>query len=61
MNRYLLKIKDSEYTIPSQNIVAFALIKAIDLKVTNIPLKTEEQAVKFLESLGIEISEVQND
>lgn len=59
MNKYLIKIKNSEFTIPKENIVMLALMKAIELKVNGIPLKTEEQAVVFLESLGMEISEVE--
>ena len=59
MSKYLIKIKDSEFTIPKENIVMLALMKAIELKVNGIPLKTEEQAVAFLESLGMEISEVE--
>lgn len=58
MSKYLIKIKNSEFTIPKENIVMLALMKAIELKVNGIPLKTEEQAVAFLESLGMEISEV---
>ena len=57
MSKYLIKIKNSEFTIPKENIVMLALMKAIELKVNGIPLKTEEQAVAFLESLGMEISE----
>ena len=59
MSKYLIKIKNSEFTIPKENIVMLALMKAIELKVNGIPLKTEEQAVAFLESLGMEISEVE--
>ena len=55
---YLIKVKESEYTIPKENIVMLALMKAMDLKVNGIPLKTEEQAIAYLESLGMEISEV---
>lgn len=61
MDRYLIKINDSEHTIPKENIVALALVKALDLRITGVPLKSEEQAVRFLESLGMEISEVTND
>lgn len=57
MGRYLIKIKNSEFTIPKENIVMLALMKAIDNKVSGIPLKTNEQAIGFLESLGMEISE----
>ena len=57
MDRYLIKIKNSEFTIPKENIVMLALMKAIDNKVSGIPLKTNEQAIDFLESLGMEISE----
>ena len=60
MSKYLIKINDSEHTIPKENIVALALVKAMDLKVNGIPLKTEDQAIAFLESLGVEISEVEN-
>lgn len=61
MSKYLIKIKNSEFTIPKENIVMLALMKAMDLKVNGIPLKTEEQAIAFLESLGMEISEASDE
>lgn len=58
---YLIKVKENEYTIPKENIVMLALMKAMDLKVNGIPLTTEEQAIAYLESIGMEVSEVTND
>lgn len=55
---YLIKVKENEYTIPKENIVMLALLKAMDLKVNGIPIKNQEQAIAFLESIGMEVSEV---
>ena len=51
---YKLKLKNTIYTIPKQNIRFLAMTKAQDLN-KNICLDTNEQAVEFLESLGIEV------
>ena len=54
---YKLTIKNGEmFTIPKQNLRFLAISKAIDLK-QNIELKTEEQAIDFLNKLGIEVEE----
>lgn len=52
--KYKLIIKGSVFTIPKQNIRFLAMTKAQDLN-KNICLDTNEQAVEFLESLGIEV------
>lgn len=57
MDRYLIKIKNSEWTIPKENIVMLALVKAMDMKVQGIPIKNQEQAISFLESIGAEVSD----
>jgi hypothetical protein len=57
MDRYLIKIKDSEFTIPKENIVMLALVKAMDMKVQGVPIKNQEQAISFLASIGAEVSD----
>lgn len=54
---YILKVKDTEYTIPKKNIRLLAMTKAMDAK-ADVELRTDEQAIAYLESLGIEIKEV---
>jgi hypothetical protein len=51
-----VKIKNSkqEYTIPRENLIGLAMIKAMDMK-KNIPLKTEKDALDFFESIGVTI------
>lgn len=51
---YKLKLKNTTYTIPKQNLRLLTMVKAQDLN-KNICLDTNEQAVEFLESLGIEV------
>lgn len=51
---YKLTVKDSVYTIPKGNIRYLAMTKAMDLK-ANVELNTEEQAISYLESIGIKI------
>ena len=40
-----------------ENIVMLALVKAMDMKVQGIPIKNQEQAISFLESIGAEVSD----
>lgn len=54
---YKLKVKDSIYTIPKENIRLLAMTKAMDLK-ANPNLSIDEKAIAYLESIGIEVSEV---
>ena len=60
MEKYLITVGSSEFTIPKDNLMMFAWLKSNELPI-NIPLKTEQQAINFLARLGIEISEVNND
>ena len=55
---YKLKVKDSIFTIPKKNIILLAMTKMFDLK-KKVDLTTEEKAIAFLESIGIEVTEVQ--
>lgn len=55
---YLIKIKNSKYTIPKENLILLARVKAIDLN-KDFNINTNEDAIKFFESIGVEISEVQ--
>lgn len=54
---YRLKVKDSIFTIPKENIRFLAMTKMFDLK-KKVDLTTEEKAVAFLESIGIEVEEI---
>ena len=54
--QYQIKVKGSIYTIPKENIQMLAMTKAMDLK-ADVELRTDEQAIKYLESLGIEVTE----
>lgn len=51
---YKLTVKDSVFTIPKGNIRYLAMTKAMDLK-ANVELNTEEQAINYLESIGIKV------
>lgn len=58
--KYLIKIKNSEYILPKENLILFAKVKAIDLdKYFNI--NTNEEAIKFFKSIDVEVSEVENE
>ena len=51
---YRLFVKDKKFTIPKQNIRLLAMIKAKDLELYP-ELNTDEQAIEFLKTLGIEV------
>ena len=51
---YTLFVKDKKFTIPKQNLRLLAMIKAKDLNLKP-ELKTDEQAIEFLKTLGIEV------
>lgn len=53
---FTLKVKDEIFTIPKQNLRFLAIGKALDLKV-KVKLNTDEDAIKFLNQLGIEVLE----
>ena len=54
---YKLKVKDSVYTIPKQNIKAFALYQAIARGITHGDICDEVTAIKYLSSIGFEVSD----
>ena len=53
-----IKVKDSVYTIPKENIKALALSKALDMGITHGNIHDDESAIDFLISIGMEISEI---
>lgn len=53
---YLLKVKDSSFTIPKTNIKSLAQIKAIDLH-KDFNITTNEQAIEFLNKIGITVED----
>lgn len=55
---YKLKIKDMVYTIPKENICALAISKFFDIGGRlQSDLNTQEGAIEYLKSLGVEIQE----
>lgn len=54
---YLIKVKNSEYTIPKENFKILARLKMQD-RGEFLPIDTDEQAIKYFESLGMSVSEV---
>ena len=55
---YKLTVKDIEYTIPKENIGMLAYMKAKDHGTSINPID-KEGAIRFLESIGIEVSDEQ--
>jgi len=53
---FKLKINEKILTIPKSNLRFLAISKAIDLNL-NVKLDTVEDAIKFLNKLGIEVFE----
>ena len=51
---YKLLIKGKKFTIPKQNLRVLAMIKAKDLNLKT-ELNTDEQAIEFLKTLGLEV------
>lgn len=51
---YLVKVKGkpSEWTIPKENIIPLAMVKAMDLKRV-VAIRNSEQAIQFLNEIGI--------
>ena len=54
MTRYLLKIKDTEYTLPKENLKFLAMSKGIFVN-------SDEEIIEKFKQVGVEISEVNND
>lgn len=55
---YEIKVKDSIFKIPKENIKLLAITKALDNGITHDNIHDEETAIEYLESLGMEIKEV---
>ena len=56
-NKYLLKVGNTEYIVPKQNLKMLAMIKASDLEYNKIITNTDE-AIKFFNSIGVNVIEV---
>ena len=56
MEKYTIKIKNSTFTIPKENIRLLAMTKAMDLGQKPL-FNTNEEAISFLEKLGCTINE----
>lgn len=52
---YKLRFRDGIYTIPKENLKAFALYKALQHGITHGNIHDDETAKDFLEGLGIEV------
>ena len=57
---YQLKIGDSIYTIPKENIRLLAMIRAMDRNDNTMgnAILCPEGAIEYLESIGIEVEEI---
>ena len=53
---YRLKVKDSIFTIPKENIGLLAFTKAQDMGMTIDP-NDKEGAIEYLRSIGIEVED----
>lgn len=56
-NKYLLKVGNTEYTIPKENLKVLAMLKASDLEYNKIITNTDE-AIEFFNSIGVNVIEV---
>lgn len=56
-NKYLLKVGNTEYIVPKQNLKMLAMIKASDLEYNKIITNTDE-AIEFFNSIGVNVIEV---
>lgn len=56
-NKYLLKVGNTEYTIPKENLKVLATLKASDLEYNKIITNTDE-AIEFFNSIGVNVTEV---
>ena len=54
---YRLKVKDSVFTIPKENIGLLAFTKAQDMGMTINP-NDKEGAIRFLEVIGITVEDI---
>ena len=54
---YKLMVKDSVFTIPKENIIMFALHKALENGITHGKIHDSETAIEYLESIGIKVYE----
>lgn len=57
---YKLKVKDSVFTIPKENIRLLAMTKAMDLGQSNLCVcfDNDEYAIKFLRGIGIKVEDI---
>ena len=55
---YELKIGDSIYTIPKENIRFLAMQQSFDRQ-DCVALETDAQAIEYLEKVGFEVSDVE--
>lgn len=54
--KYRLKVKNTVFTIPKENICALAMSKFFDIGGRWQPdLNTQEGAIEYLKSIGIEV------
>lgn len=52
---YRFKVKDTVFTIPEENIRMFAIFEAMNRGNNDVELSTDEQAMEYLKTLGIEV------
>ena len=56
---YKIKVKDSEYTIPKENLIPFALYEMHQRGLIFSGIDSDEVAITFLKGIGIEVSDVE--
>ena len=58
---YKLKVKDTVYTIPKENICLLAMTKAMDRHDNTMgnAILCPQGAIEYLESIGVEVEEVE--
>lgn len=54
---YKLKVKNSTYTIPKENIKVLALYEALQRGITHGNIHDNITAIEYLESIGMEVEE----
>lgn len=54
---YTIEVPGQTYTIPKEKIKGLALFEALQRGITSGPIHDEKSAIKYLESLGMKITQ----
>ena len=52
--KYIIKVKDTEFTLPKKNLRYFAIMQALE-KGLSMPIENDTQAKEVLSSVGIKV------